>query len=115
MAFQDWRVEIVSRDTDVAVNYRPATSQEHAAELEPDAAAHRAPAQGRRPARPRVARGHDLRELGAGALEVGLAGDHVAHEVVDPGEVLVVDLALGDRPQLHDRWFVGSLLDAHRQ
>ena len=38
MAFQDWRVEIVSRDTDVAVNYRPANSQEHAAELEPEVA-----------------------------------------------------------------------------
>jgi hypothetical protein len=37
MAFHDWRVEIVSRETGAAVNHRPASSQERAAELEPEA------------------------------------------------------------------------------
>ena len=85
-----------------------------AAEHQADARAHHAPAQGDRPARPAVAGRHDPGQGLAGLGQVRAAVDHVAHQVVHQGEVLVVDLALRDLPHLeHDR-LLGVRLEAHR-
>jgi len=85
------------------------------AELQADPRAHRSPAEGHRPARRLVARGDDPGQPGARLLEVDLAAQHVADQVVDQREVLVVDVALLDVPQQHRRGLLGIALVAHRQ
>ena len=86
-----------------------------AAELEADAGAHHAPAQADRPARQRVARRDDPAQAGARLLEVAVAVEHVAGQVVDQGQVLVVDVAVLDLADQHERRLLGVGLVAHRQ
>ena len=64
--------------------------------------------EGRRPPRQDVARGDDPGEPGARLLEVAVAVQHVADQVVDQGEVLVVDVALLDLADQHDAGSSGS-------
>ncbi len=94
---------------------RDQRDQPVAAEEDRDARAHGAPAQGDRPARPRVAGGHDRRHPGAGQVEVEAAGEDLVDEVVDLGQVLVVDVAVLDVAD-HDHRRLGRVaVVAHRQ
>ena len=92
---------------------REQPDQPVAAELHTDAGAHHAPAEGDRPAPPVVAGGGDLPELGARAGEVDLLAEHGADQVVDAGQVLVVDHPALDVPGGDQRPLLGAALVAH--
>jgi len=86
-----------------------------AAEHETDAGPHHAEARRHRPARTGVTGRDDPREPCRRLLAVDLGGDQVAHDVVDEGQVLVVDLAVPHLPDLDQRRLVRAGLVRHRE
>ena len=90
-------------------DHRPTTEEDA------DGRGHDHPRDRHGPAREGVAERDDRGHPRPREVEVGLVGEDVTHEVVDRGEVLVVDVALLDVAHHERRYVVERALVAHRQ
>ncbi len=86
-----------------------------AADQQADAGAHRAPAEGHCPARQPVPGGDDAGQPAARLVAVDRTSDQVPDQVVDLGQVRVVDLPVPDLTDLDQRGVLEAGLVAHGQ